>query len=127
VFQKIIVGGTEAGIPYWVFGSFFLGAVCSIASILVTVLTTPEIPPSEEELAALRAQPRGLGPFVREIADAVREMPASLHKLGLVYLFQWYAIVIYWQYVSVVVANSVFNATPEDEELYSEAVGLTAC
>jgi maltose/moltooligosaccharide transporter len=125
VFQKIIVGGTAAGIPYWVFGSFFLGAVCSIGSILVTVLSTPEDPPSPEELAILRAQPRGLTPFVREIADAVRAMPASLHKLGLVYLFQWYAIVIYWQFVSVVVAQSVFNTTPEDKVAYSDAVALT--
>jgi maltose/moltooligosaccharide transporter len=52
-------------------------------------------------------------------------MPAALHKLGLVYLFQWYAIVIYWQYVSVVVADSLFNATADDKELYSQAVGLT--
>ena len=125
VFQKIITGGTEAGIPYWVFGSFMLGAVCSIASILVTTLSTPEIPPTEEELAHIRSQPKGLGPFVRDIADAVRDMPASLHKLGLVYLFQWYAIVIYWQYVSVVVADSLYGATAEDEELYSQAVGLT--
>ena len=38
VFQKLISGGTEAGIPYWVFGSFMLGAVCSIGSVLVSVL-----------------------------------------------------------------------------------------
>lgn len=124
-FQKIIVGGTDAGIPYWVFGSFFLGAVCSIGSVLISVLSTPEIPPSPEELAILRAQPRGLTPFVRDITSAVRDMPASLHKLGLVYLFQWFAIVIYWQYVSVVVAKSLFNATAEDKDLYSQAVGLT--
>jgi maltose/moltooligosaccharide transporter len=125
VFQQLIVGGTAAGIPYWVFGSFFLGAVCSIGSILITVLSTPEIPPTPEELAELRAKPTGLGPYVREIAGAVRDMPASLHKLGLVYLFQWYAIVIYWQYVSVVVAKSIFNTTAENKELYSQAVGIT--
>ncbi len=54
-FQKLITGGTAAGIPYWVFGSFMLGAVCSIASVLVSVRSTPEIPPSAEELAELRA------------------------------------------------------------------------
>jgi maltose/moltooligosaccharide transporter len=125
VFQKIITGGTEAGIPYWVFGSFFLGAVCSIGSILISVLSTPEIPPSAEELAELRAKPKGLGPFVTDIAEAVKVMPASLHKLGLVYLFQWYAIVIYWQYVSVVVVQSIYGSTQEDKAVYSEAVALT--
>lgn len=123
-FQKLISGGTDAGIPYWVFASFFLGSVCSIGSILVSVLSTPENPPSPEELALLRSQPRGLTPFVRDITDAVREMPAALHKLGLVYLFQWFAIVIYWQYVSVVVAKTVFNTTAENKEVYSQAVGV---
>ena len=61
-FQKIISGATEAGIPYWVVGSFMLGAVCSIGTVLISVLRTPEIPPSEEELKALRAKKGGLGP-----------------------------------------------------------------
>ena len=56
VFQKIISGGTDAGIPYWVFGSFMLGAVCSIGSVLISVLRTPEIPPTTEELAAIQAK-----------------------------------------------------------------------
>jgi maltose/moltooligosaccharide transporter len=125
VFQKIIVGGTEAGIPYWVFGSFILGAICSIGSILVSVISTPEVPPTPEELVELRSKPTGLGPFVTDIVDAVRDMPASLHKLGLVYLFQWYGIVIYWQYVSVVVAKSIYNTTAENKAEYSNAVALT--
>ncbi|HLL64621.1 MAG TPA: MFS transporter [Micromonosporaceae bacterium] len=126
VFQKLITGGTEAGIPYWVFGSFMLGAVCSIGSVLVSVLSTPEIPPTEEELAALRAKKSGLVAAVVEIAHAVRDMPPTLHKLGLVYLFQWYAMFIYWQYVSFSVAQSVWGTGPEDKERFGEAVGWTA-
>jgi maltose/moltooligosaccharide transporter len=56
VFQKFISGATASGIPYWVVGSFMLGAVCSIGTVLVSVLRTKEIPPSAEELAALRAK-----------------------------------------------------------------------
>ena len=33
VFQAFITGATDAGIPYWVVGSFILGAVCSIGSV----------------------------------------------------------------------------------------------
>ena len=44
VFQKLIDGATEAGIPYWVVGSFMLGAVCSIGTVLVSVLTDPGDP-----------------------------------------------------------------------------------
>jgi maltose/moltooligosaccharide transporter len=125
VFEKILSGTTSAGIPYWVFGSFMLGAVCSIGSILVSVLKTPENRPSDEELAVIRAKPRGLVGGVREIKDAVRDMPASMHKLGLVYMFQWYAIVVYWQYVSLSIAKSVWHTTPANEGLYSQAVAWT--
>ncbi len=59
-FQKLINGHTttsdgQEGIPYWVFGSFFVGAVCSIGSVLWSTSTTPEIPPTPEELEKLRA------------------------------------------------------------------------
>jgi maltose/moltooligosaccharide transporter len=125
VFQKIITGTTDAGIPYWVFGSFMLGAVCSIGSILVSVLSTPEIPPTAEELAEIRSRQGGLWGAVVDIAQAVIEMPTALHKIGLVYVFQWYAMVIYWQFVSLSIAKSVWNTTAENEKLYSEAVGWT--
>ncbi len=106
VFQKLISGGTEAGIPYWVLGSFMLGAVCSIGSVLVSVLTTKEIPPSKEELAALRAKKGGLVPAVKEIGEAIREMPRQLRKLAVVYLFQWYGMVCYWQFIALSIAKS---------------------
>jgi len=124
VFQHIIGGATSAGIPYWVVGAFILGSVCSIGTVLVSVLTTPEIPPSTEELAALRAKKGGLGAAVREIWEAIVEMPPELRKLALVYLFQWYAMVCYWQYVSLSIAKSVYGVTASDPR-YADAVSWT--
>ncbi|MFZ1412410.1 MAG: MFS transporter [Micropruina sp.] len=43
-FQALITGATAAGIPYWVVGAFMLGAVCSIGSVLISVISTPELP-----------------------------------------------------------------------------------
>jgi maltose/moltooligosaccharide transporter len=80
VFQRTIDGVTDNGIPYWVYVAFWIGAVCSIGSVLVSVLSTKEIPPTDEELEELRAKPKGVGPFFKEIADAVRDMPAGMHK-----------------------------------------------
>jgi maltose/moltooligosaccharide transporter len=125
VFQKLISGATSAGIPYWVVGSFILGAVCSIGTVLVSVLSTPEIPPSPEELAALRARKGGFGVAVREIWDAIVEMPPELRKLALVYLFQWYGMVCYWQYVSLSIAKSVFGTTDTTSKGYEDAVSWT--
>lgn len=124
-FQQFIGGTTESGIPYWVFGSFYVGAVCSIGSILISVFTTPENKPSEEELAAMRAKPKGLLPAVKEIGTAIKEMPKPLWQLASVYLFQWYAMFIYWQYVTHSIAKSVWGALPSDKALYEQAVGWT--
>jgi maltose/moltooligosaccharide transporter len=124
-FQLIIKGGTEAGIPYWVFGSFMLGAVASIGSVLVSVLSTPENPPSQQELAHLRAQKKGIIASVVDIASAIRDMPTTLRKLALVYLFQWYAMFVYWQYCSLSIARSAFHNTSQSGEAYDEAVGWT--
>jgi maltose/moltooligosaccharide transporter len=52
----------------------------------------------------------------------VRVMPIGMHKIGLAFLFQWYAMFIYWQFVSVSVAESVFDAAP-DTPGYEEAAG----
>ena len=41
VFQKTITGQSGDGIPYWVYGSFFVGSVCSIGSVLWSVSKTP--------------------------------------------------------------------------------------
>ena len=125
VFQSFITGATDAGIPYWVVGSFMLGSVCSIATVLVSVITTKEIPPSPEELAALRAKKGGVGAAVAEIWEAIVEMPGELRKLALVYLFQWYAMVCYWQYVSLSIAQSAFGVESPDDPAYADAVSWT--
>jgi maltose/moltooligosaccharide transporter len=125
VFQKLITGGTDAGIPYWVFGSFFLGSVFSIASVLVSVLRTPEIPPSEAELAVMRAKKGGAGKALREILDAIIEMPGALRRLAVVYLFQWYAMVCYWQFVGLSVAKSLFDTSDPKSQAYQEAIAWT--
>jgi maltose/moltooligosaccharide transporter len=125
VFQKLITGGTSAGIPYWVLGSFMLGAVCSIGSVLVSVLSTREIPPTPEEIAALRAKKGGIGAAVHEVWEAIVEMPPELRKLALVYLFQWYAMVCYWQFVTLSIAKSVYGTEDADSPGYADAVGWT--
>jgi len=125
-FQGNITGKSAAGIPYWVYGSFFVGGVCSIGSVLWSMHTTPEIPPTEAELAYIRKNEHGaLQPFV-EIFDAIKNMPKTMWQLSLVYLFQWYALFIYWQYCSHSIAQSVWKANSEtDKELYEKAVGWT--
>jgi len=102
-------------IPKWLYYSFFIGAVLSVSTILWSVFKTPEIPPSEEELesinkhTALPLLDRIKTPFL-EIIDAIKDMPKFMWKLSVVYLFQWYALFIYWQFISPMFEESMgFN------------------
>jgi len=125
IFPMIFVG-TTGKLPTWVFASFFLGAVVSIGSIWWSMRGVEEIPPSEEELAKMKADDSGvLGPL-KEIFSAISEMPKVMWQLALVYVFQWYALFCYWQNSSKSIALSVWNATPStDPENYERAVSWT--
>ena len=125
VFPLIFVG-TTGKLPTWVYASFFLGAFCSIASIWWSARTTPEIPPSPEELAHMSSEPLSILTPFKEIPDAIKNMPRIMWQLALVYLFQWYALFCYWQNSSKSIAQSVWKTSPSaNPKLYEEAVSWT--
>lgn len=99
-------------IPKWLYYSFFLGAILSVTTILWSVLKTPEIPPSDEEYEEIKkhnAMPlvdRVKTPFL-EIISAIKDMPKLMRKLAVVYLFQWYALFLYWQYIAPLFVESM--------------------
>jgi maltose/moltooligosaccharide transporter len=125
IFPMLFIG-TTGKLPTWVFASFFLGAVCSIASVWWSSHTTKEIEPSEEELMDIKSHDLNIfTPFI-DIIKAIQFMPKVMWQLALVYLFQWYALFCYWQNSSKSIALSVWNVTPKsDPKLYEEAVGWT--
>lgn len=121
LFPMLFVGQTGA-LPNWIYASFFLGAILSISSILWSMKTTPELPPSAAELAEMQKKPFSLfAPFV-DIPSAIKEMPKAMWQLALVYLFQWYALFCYWQNNAKSIGLSVWGTTPEHQEQYAEAV-----
>jgi maltose/moltooligosaccharide transporter len=123
VFQKNIPG-TYGSLPYWVYASFFLGSVCSIVTVGWSVFKTPEIPPTAEELIALKAEKINVFTPFKEIGNAIGNMPKVMWQLALVYLFQWYALFCYWQNASKSIAQSVWNTTVyQNNPAYDEAVG----
>ncbi|MCX8020153.1 MAG: MFS transporter [Chitinophagaceae bacterium] len=54
LFFPLVFVGKTGKLPNWVFASFFLGAFCSIATVWWSMKTTPEIPPTEEELKEIK-------------------------------------------------------------------------
>jgi len=109
----------EAGvIPQWLYYSFFIGAFLSLVTILWSVIKTPEIPPSVEELEeintikALPISQKMAKPF-SEITAAIKDMPKFMWKIGAVYLFQWYALFIYWQFTTPLFKLTMGYSTSE--------------
>jgi maltose/moltooligosaccharide transporter len=120
----MVIVGYTGKLPNWVFASFLLGAVCSIGTVWWSMKTTPEIPPTEEELEEIRNKPLNLfSPFV-DVFLAIKDMPKVMWQLALVYLFQWYALFCYWQNSSKSIAQSVFQTGTDNRELYEKAVSL---
>jgi maltose/moltooligosaccharide transporter len=62
IFPLIFIGKTGK-LPAWVYASFFLGALCSIASIWWSMRTTPEIPPTDEEIVEIKKKNHGMPPM----------------------------------------------------------------
>ncbi len=112
------------GVPYWMYVCFMIGTVCILLTVLPAMARTKELTPSDEDIAEVRAAPKGLHHAVKEIADAVRVMPVAMHKIGVVFVFQWYAMFIYWQFLAVSLGETVFGATPEEGgRAWDEAIG----
>ena len=114
-------GVNGRGIPYITMGAFLIGAIFSISSILWTVRTTPELPLSSEEVARIRAMPRGFGAALREVAEAIRDMPSTMKQLAVMKLFQWYAMFCYWQYIVLSLAVTLFDTRDATSAGFREA------
>jgi maltose/moltooligosaccharide transporter len=125
IFPIFIIGKTGK-IPNWVFASFFLGSILSIASIWWSMKTTPEDPLSEEELLALKSEKLNvLSPFI-DVLSAIKTMPKKMWLLAVVYLFQWYALFCYWQNSSKAIAINSFGWHVPNEQVIAAQNKLAA-
>ena len=118
----------DNGVPvstYWAFG---IGAIASIGTILVTVLTTSEYPPTEEELAVINANKAKGNTFSRtlkEIKEAFMKMPKTMRQLIPVMFFSWYAMFCYWQYLTSALSLSLFDTLDQNTPFFNQAQLLT--
>jgi maltose/moltooligosaccharide transporter len=109
------------GIPMITMGAFLIGAVFSLSSIWWTVRTTPELPLTTAERARMEAMPRGAGAALREVAEAFRDMPATMRQLAVMKLFQWYAMFCYWQYIVLSLSVTLFGTSDASTPGFREA------
>jgi len=110
------------GIPQTTHIVFLVGAALSISTILWSILRVPELPLEAEETAAIRARPSSALATLREIVDAIRDMPLAMRKLALMSLFQWYAMAAYWGYVIYSIGRSVYHTADAHTVGFRQAV-----
>ena len=77
-------------IPRWLYYSFFIGAIASVSTILWSVLKTPEIPPSDEEIKEIQEFNKNKPNQLIQILSAVVvifSLPLALGLLIAYYIF----------------------------------------
>lgn len=182
-----IISDVANVIPTWVYYTFFLGAIASVATVVWSMWKTPEIPPSAEELLEIKAFNEGkphpivqvfgallailivplisgfalaeIFPYlyinynllviimlliafgwlfflyrtiknkpgnsaikkfgdllmpIMEASEAIKDMPKFMWRLAAVYFFQWYALFVYWQFISPMIKETLPGITPEE-------------
>jgi maltose/moltooligosaccharide transporter len=117
---------TPGSLPIWVYISFFIGAFISFSSVYFSTRKLKEYPPTQEELTAIQNNPTSLLKSIADVVKAIGEMPKILWQLALVYLFQWYALFCYWEFISLAVAKQFWHTTDTTSLQFQEGVGWAA-
>ena len=118
----------ENGIPvstYWAFG---IGAAASIITILITVFTTSEYPPSKEEMELLESSRKKGNILLKTFNDIViafKDMPIQMKQLIPVMFFPWFAMFCYWQYLTSALSLSLYNTLDQTTSYFNQAQLLT--
>jgi maltose/moltooligosaccharide transporter len=127
--NKFLSQTTSNGLPFWVYVAFIVGGIASITTILWAMHKTKENPPTAEELALLRKEKKTLFSPLIDVLLAIKDMPKVLWKLAILYLFQWYALFVYWQFSSLSVAQTIFEipvgSAMNQHADFSKAVSFT--
>lgn len=112
-------------IPYTTYTAFFIGAFVSIGSIMYTCFSTREVPLNKEQVAEIKKEKGGVIQIFKDILKAFKVMPITMRKLGVVYLFNWYGMFIYWQFITLCLAKTIFNTGDPTSDGFASAQLLT--
>ncbi|HQW82999.1 MAG TPA: MFS transporter [Ferruginibacter sp.] len=116
-------------IPDNVKWSFYIGAIFFLTAVLYTVFTSKEYPPEDIGFKEkIKESNKGFGGGIKEIFDAIINMPKKMKVLSLVQFFTWPGLFLMWFFYNTAVAHNVFHATSETDPLYGQGTnfgGLT--
>lgn len=122
LFPSMAVGGrTSMHLAFYTCAAIFL------ASVLYTVMTTPEYPPEGGvskgsgggALAAIRE-------WWRETRACYFQMPPVMKRLAVIQFFTWMGLFCMWMFYAVAVPHNVFGASDPHSEAYEKGVRFAA-
>ncbi len=102
------------GIPMNVKVAFAIGAFVFLGSILYTIFTTSEYPPSDEE--AFQKEKRNTN-FFKDFWNSVSSMSSTMLKLGLIQFFSWFAFFTMWSMATPALTSFLYKSPAPTEEL----------
>jgi maltose/moltooligosaccharide transporter len=108
-------------IPDYTRIAFYIGAFLSISTILWSIIRVPELRMSEADRDRVKALPGGVDAYFTEIWSAIREMPGPMRAMGVMSLFQWYAMCCYWGYRTPAVSMALFGTSDASTAQFREA------
>lgn len=100
--------------------SFYLGAFFFLASVVYTVLTSKEYPPSEEDLSNMRADNNARPNIFKEIKDALVNMPSRMRIVSLIQFFTWPGLFLMWFYYTTAVGINVFGGKDSADPVFAQ-------
>ncbi|MEP6705582.1 MAG: MFS transporter, partial [Acidobacteriota bacterium] len=115
-----VTGVMASGIPHATLWAFIIGAFCFLGAVLWTVLTADEYPPADmDEFRRKQAEGNVVTTIIKEIVDALKDMPTTMKQLAVVQFFTWFALPCMWQFYGLAVARHVFLAPDEKSPLFA--------
>ncbi|MGD1088390.1 MAG: MFS transporter [Verrucomicrobiota bacterium] len=110
-------GAGQGHIPNSVRFSFYIGAAAFMGAVLWTVFSTKEYPPSDSELAAIRARKFDWTLGLGDILALIIHLPRRMWELGLIQFFTWIGMFAMWVYFPPAIAKNIFHAAPGSVEM----------
>ena len=97
---------------------FFVGILIILVLTILYIYALYRSIKNNKNSQALKKLGDILAPFI-EIIEAIGDMPKLLKKLAFVYLFQWYALFVYWQFITPMLRASMFGISNADTTKYN--------
>ncbi|WP_366918491.1 MFS transporter [Acaryochloris sp. IP29b_bin.148] len=109
-------------IPIAIKLSFYIGAFIFLGTVVWTVLTTTEPPPTELEISSPQQEQTHSQGMFADIRIALQEMPTAMRQLAWVQFCSWFGMFCLFLYFPPAIAHNIFGATSEGTLLYTTGI-----